>query len=88
MTYQGTVNTTRKGKDCQMWSSYRPYADDYGWLGFHNFCRNPQTGGRYTTNVKTSGTGAWCYTTVSGTEWDYCDIRDCTPCDEGNEQYH
>ena len=26
---------------------------------------------------------AWCYTTDPGTTWEYCDIRDCTPCDQG-----
>ena len=31
-----------------------------------NFCRNPS-----------SGRGVWCYTSVPGTRWDYCQVPDC-----------
>ena len=87
MTYQGSMNKTSTGKTCQMWSSDRPHAHDYNWVGNHNYCRNPVKESRFVTSHQTSGTRAWCYTTDLGTKWEYCDIRDCTECDQGREQY-
>ena len=44
-------------------------------VGPHNNCRNPD-----------GSEGAWCYTTKSWQRWEYCDVRQCSYCDEGNKQ--
>ena len=73
------MNKTETGKDCQRWSSDVPHSHDYNWVGKHNYCRNPvaRGPGRTKTDVR-----AWCYT-MESTTWEYCDIRDCTKCDQG-----
>ena len=80
------MNKTRTGKDCQIWSSDYPHGHDYNWVGNHNYCRNPvdKWGGRIHP-VSKAAERAWCYTTDMGTKWEYCDIRDCTDCDQGEE---
>lgn len=60
-TYTGKANTTESGLTCEMWSS-----DDYTDFGEHNFCRDTFDESR-----------AWCYTTDSGTAWEYCDVPLC-----------
>ena len=90
----GTVNKTRTGKPCRVWSNDDVHSHDYHWVGDHNHCRNPPStpsGGRWRVGGKVAKS-AWCYTTDPGTypkiHWDYCDIRDCTDCDQGKVQYH
>ena len=57
----GEVSTTKTGRTCQRWSSQTPHSHDRPkWE--HNHCRNPDN----------SPDGAWCYTTDSGTRWEYC----------------
>ena len=82
------MNKTRTGKDCQRWSSDYPHDHDYNWVGNHNYCRNPvdKWGGRIHP-VSKAAERAWCYTTDEGTKWEYCDIRDCTECDQGIKNY-
>ncbi|KAK3088625.1 hypothetical protein FSP39_021462, partial [Pinctada imbricata] len=66
--YQGTVSTTKSGKECQRWDSQVPHTHEYGYLTAHeNFCRNP----------KGTKSSPWCFTTDSATEWDYCEILAC-----------
>ena len=50
----------------------------------HNYCRNPISRA-FGASVLTAAASAWCYTTDPATKWDYCDIRDCTECDEGED---
>ena len=80
LTYQGTVNKTKTGKVCQRWDYDSPHDHSFNWVGEHNYCRNPVTATDH------GQTGAWCYT-VTNTRWEPCDIRDCTACDEGKDQY-
>ena len=62
--YAGTdISRTKSEKPCQKWSETD--------LGVHNFCRSPE--GK-NPNGKNSE-GAWCYTTDSKSEWEYC--ADC-----------
>eukprot|EP00041_Stephanoeca_diplocostata_P005620 m.65069 g.65069 ORF g.65069 m.65069 type:complete len:919 (+) comp15908_c0_seq5:148-2904(+) len=75
--YRGTVNVTRSGKPCQMWTAQTPQShsmldrgvDSLG-LGDHNYCRNPD-----------GEDSIWCYTTVPGTRWERCDDG----CSDSNE---
>ena len=73
--YKVTMNKTETGKDCQKWSS-GPHSLRFSYLGDHNYCRNPAANDHWADK-------AWCYTTEPGTEWEYCDIRDCADCDQG-----
>eukprot|EP00035_Acanthoeca_spectabilis_P039104 m.59035 g.59035 ORF g.59035 m.59035 type:complete len:527 (+) comp9439_c0_seq1:618-2198(+) len=69
--YRGTVSTTASGKTCQEWTQQSPHSHkrtpaNYpnGGLGDHNYCRNPDG----------EPEGSWCYTTDSGTRWEYCNV--------------
>ena len=86
LTYKGTVNKTKSGKTCQYWS-HNTYDDNYKWVGIHNYCRNPRTVATHVIDkyFKTQPVSAWCFTTDPGTKWEYCDIRKCSECDEGEE---
>jgi len=72
LTYEGNEITTITGKDCQAWNVDDPQYSNFKDLGWtHNHCRNPdnETG------------GVWCYTTVKGSRWEHCDVRECEDCD-------
>lgn len=70
--YRGTQSVTQSGRTCQKWTAQSPHSHTltpgnfpaYG-LGDHNYCRNPDGEPR-----------AWCYTTDSGTRWEYCDVQE------------
>ena len=73
--YQGSVNKTVTGRDCQQWSSETPHSHSYSGLGDHNHCRNPGSDGT---------PGAWCYTMDPEKRWERCDVRKCSLCDHEN----
>merc|ERR1712003_570762 len=66
--YRGCQSVTRSGKTCQAWNSQEPHSHsrtpenypDSGLVG--NYCRNPD-----------GVSSIWCYTTDSGSRWEYCD---------------
>ena len=64
--YTGSANITESGLTCQLWSIDTPDDYDYTDLGEHNFCRDTFDESK-----------AWCYTTDSGTPWEYCDVPLC-----------
>jgi len=75
--YIGHKSTTRGGKQCQAWASQSPHKHSYTQDDMYsdgsvtaasNYCRNP--------DLNWNG-GVWCYTTDTGTEWDYCDVPAC-----------
>ena len=91
MNYKGTVNKTRTGKDCKVWAKgdNEPISHVYHFEGDHNFCRNPIRLGLSGGRIPAKGAkSVWCYTTDPGTTWDYCDVRECNECDQGEEHYH
>lgn len=57
------VAVTRCGIPCQNWASNFPHSHDYNDVGNHSFCRNPD-----------NEPASWCYTTSTGTRWDFCDV--------------
>ncbi|CAC5392034.1 unnamed protein product [Mytilus coruscus] len=62
--YRGSVNTTKTGRSCQLWSSrfeYDQFPDD------HNYCRNPNNDSR----------GPWCYTNDAYKVSESCNIPYC-----------
>ncbi|KAG5846632.1 hypothetical protein ANANG_G00117030 [Anguilla anguilla] len=73
--YRGIVAVTETGKTCQVWASQEPHKhsrtpENYPCKGLTlNYCRNPD-------NERMP----WCYTTDSGTRWEYCKVPTC-----GNE---
>jgi len=77
--YRGSVNVTKSGLPCQMWSHQWPWAHEKehfnfpnAGLGGHNSCRNPD--GEAT---------AWCYTLDLETRWELCDVGPpSAACDE------
>ena len=75
--YFGRVSQTKPrhphmGIECQAWNVQTPHVHQFSDLGKHNYCRN------------TIGLSMpWCYTTDPSVEWDYCDVRDCSNCDNG-----
>ncbi len=77
LQYMGQMNMTLSGKSCQAWSSQSPhehtYTDDSMYPdgsigGIGNRCRNPDDN---------EPGGPWCFTTESGTRWEYCDVPKC-----------
>ena len=76
--YVGTVSVTKSGKQCQKWSSNTPntvpskYTDskfpDGSREAANSYCRNPDL----------SWTGVWCYTTDPDTNWEECDVPQCS----------
>ncbi|KAF7651922.1 hypothetical protein LDENG_00103850 [Lucifuga dentata] len=81
--YRGTVAVTQSGKTCQSWSAQTPHkhdrtADNYPCSGLEkNYCRNPD-------NEKKP----WCYTTDSGTRWEYCNVPSCGDAAAPEECFH
>ena len=68
--YRGTVQTTRSGLPCQLWSHQFPHqhskTHNYypsAGLGGHKSCRNPD-----------GDVGPWCYTMADDPIWEYCDV--------------
>merc|ERR1712179_771674 len=69
--YTGKISKTKSGRDCQMWSSSSPHVPyrDFGSIGDHNYCRNPD-----------NEEGPWCYTTDPNKRWEFCDVPICVDC--------
>ncbi|CAH1783045.1 unnamed protein product [Owenia fusiformis] len=73
--YNGTVNTTRSGYQCQDWLSQHPHRHMRHPHIFpevrdaSNYCRNP--GGEENS--------PWCYTINQTKRWEKCDIPQCPP---------
>lgn len=71
--YQGTVNKTQSGLQCQAWESQFPHKHNRPPLVFpevqnsSNYCRN--AGGEETM--------PWCYTMNPDIRWEICDIPVC-----------
>ncbi|XP_025110820.1 muscle, skeletal receptor tyrosine protein kinase-like isoform X1 [Pomacea canaliculata] len=71
--YNGTVNVTTSGLQCQPWDSNSPQDHDRSPLVFpellnsENFCRNPGA----------EESRPWCYTMDSHVRWEFCDIPQC-----------
>jgi len=66
--YRGCQTRTRSGKLCQRWTAQSPHRHSrtpgnyrYSGLGHHNKCRNPD-----------GEDSIWCYTTDSGSRWEFC----------------
>jgi len=70
--YIGGTSQTASGLTCQAWNVQTPHQHEFGRLGHHNHCRNPD-----------GESGVWCYTTSPDKRWDYCDVRECNGCDKG-----
>lgn len=83
--YNGRVNVTVSGRDCQPWGSHIPHAHNFTWLWTEeNFCRNPDD----------RADGPWCYTMDPETALESCGITQCTtkfdpcmmkPCQNGGK---
>lgn len=71
--YQGKINVTRDGLECQRWDSQVPHnhirpPDVFPELkNAENYCRN--AGGEEHI--------PWCFTTNASVRWGYCDIPKC-----------
>jgi len=73
--YNGTVNVTKSGKPCQMWSANKPQVHKrppsvYRELeNSENYCRNPGAEEK----------GPWCYinSEFRNERWELCDIPSC-----------
>ncbi|KAG8461427.1 hypothetical protein KFE25_010614 [Diacronema lutheri] len=72
--YRGTVNRTKSGLACQLWSEQYPQQHTrtarwypYAGLGGHNYCRNPD-----------NEPSPWCYTTDPMVRWELCEIPNVT----------
>ncbi|CAG5927518.1 unnamed protein product [Menidia menidia] len=70
--YQGKVDHTESGKECQRWDSVRPHKHHFQPKKYRekhlkdNYCRNPDNRLR-----------PWCYTMDPKTPWEYCNITVC-----------
>ncbi|CAG2234169.1 PLG [Mytilus edulis] len=67
--YTGKINKTRFGQKCQAWSSLVPHE--------HPFAVKLADDEDYCRNQNTELYGPWCYTTDTGTRWEYCDVPYC-----------
>lgn len=67
--YNGTVNTTLRGRTCQAWSVQEPHAHDKSHYGDHNYCRNPD-GYQFPD-------GVWCLTTDPHMLYEHCPVPMC-----------
>ena len=71
--YQGKVNTTKGGLQCQPWYTEKPHKHNQPPNVFpemsdsNNYCRN---GG----GIESS---PWCYTMDPLVRWQHCDIEKC-----------
>jgi len=70
--YIGGTSQTVSGLTCQAWNVQTPHKHEFGRLGDHNHCRNPD-----------GESGVWCYTTNPDKRWELCDVRECNSCDKG-----
>ena len=62
LAYNGTVNTTRTGRNCRNnINNNEPQTDQ------HNYCRNPDE----------DPIGPWCFTTDPDVLWEECSIPLC-----------
>merc|ERR1712142_1140124 len=68
--YRGVVSQTLSGLKCQAWNVQTPHKHEYGNLGHHNQCRNPDG----------SVDGVWCYTTNTNKRWELCKVGKCSDC--------
>ncbi|XP_017786059.1 PREDICTED: tyrosine-protein kinase transmembrane receptor Ror2 [Nicrophorus vespilloides] len=77
--YQGKLNMTKEGLECQRWDSQTPHKHDRPLhflpeiQGAENFCRN--AGGEEHI--------PWCFTTNASVRWQHCNIPSC-----GNATIH
>ena len=71
--YSGETSQTASGLTCQAWNVQTPHRHNFGRLGAHNHCRNPD-----------GEPGAWCYTTSPDKRYELCNVRQCSACDKGN----
>ena len=71
--YIGGTSQTVSGLTCQAWNVQTPHKHEFGRLGDHNHCRNPD-----------GESGVWCYTTNPDKRWELCDVRECNSCDKGS----
>uniref|UniRef100_A0A3Q1G8B6 Hepatocyte growth factor a n=1 Tax=Acanthochromis polyacanthus TaxID=80966 RepID=A0A3Q1G8B6_9TELE len=70
--YQGKMDHTESGKECQRWDSVRPHKHHFQPKYRDkdlkdNYCRNPDNRLR-----------PWCYTMDPKTPWEYCNITVCS----------
>lgn len=71
--YNGTVNVTKSGHQCQAWDQNFPQVHDRSpsvfpeLVGAENFCRNPGA----------EEDRPWCYTVDKLVRWDECNIQPC-----------
>lgn len=56
------LTKTVSGHVCQAWNVQRPHRHKFGYVGSHNFCRNPEN----------KPFGVWCYTTNPNVRWERC----------------
>ncbi|XP_067110843.1 hepatocyte growth factor a [Osmerus mordax] len=77
--YQGPMDHTESGKECQRWDAMKPHRHHYLPKKYpdkglnDNYCRNPDGRER-----------PWCFTMETSRTWEYCNI---TACDPGNDTY-
>ena len=80
-SYQGSVNKTLNGFQCQRWSWQTPhnhmykspiYYPDDTVANAGSFCRNTEH----------AGVWPWCYTTDPSKRWEYCYLEDSISCGE------
>uniref|UniRef100_A0A8C5FPW7 Hepatocyte growth factor a n=1 Tax=Gadus morhua TaxID=8049 RepID=A0A8C5FPW7_GADMO len=70
--YQGRVDQTESGRECQRWDSQRPHRHPFQGRTYRDkdlkdsYCRNPDHRLR-----------PWCYTMDPKTPWEYCNISVC-----------
>ena len=63
-----------------MWSSTSPHDHDFGSVGDHNYCRNPdgEQGPWYLSEFFDSTVPmSRCFTTDPNQRWEYCDVPLC-----------
>ena len=73
--FRGSFSTVKyTGLGCQKWSKQEPHTHQWGHLGDHNHCRNPDA----------DPGGPWCYVDSKALRWDHCHGQQCYPCDDGN----
>ncbi|CAB1346166.1 unnamed protein product, partial [Coregonus sp. 'balchen'] len=72
--YNGPMDHTETGKECQRWDSAKPHRHPYQPKKYpdkglnDNYCRNPD-----------NRLHPWCYTMDPHTPWEYCNISVCEP---------
>lgn len=62
LKYNGSIQTTRTGKTCHLWSTASYYKTETA-----NYCRTP-------ANDTDNEGGPWCYVDI---KWDRCNIPVC-----------